>query len=103
MIEAIKQFDIERQEEVNMRVGVHTGTVLCGIVGMKRFKFDVWSNDVTFANKLESTGKPGRVHLSEKTLQFLNDQYLVEQGDTINGRSLLNQILRIIYLLFLNF
>ncbi|KOC65195.1 Adenylate cyclase type 9 [Habropoda laboriosa] len=85
MIEAIKQFDIERREGVNMRVGVHTGTVLCGIVGTKRFKFDVWSNDVTLANKLESTGKPGRVHLSEKTLSFLNDRYLTEEGDLING------------------
>ncbi|XP_026668836.1 adenylate cyclase type 9 isoform X2 [Ceratina calcarata] len=85
MIEAIKQFDIERREGVNMRVGVHTGTVLCGIVGTKRFKFDVWSNDVSLANKLESTGKPGRVHLSERTLSFLNDQYLTEEGDLING------------------
>ncbi|KZC13805.1 Adenylate cyclase type 9 [Dufourea novaeangliae] len=85
MIEAIKQFDIERREGVNMRVGVHTGTVLCGIVGTKRFKFDVWSNDVTLANKLESTGKPGRVHLSENTLSFLNDEYITEEGDLING------------------
>ncbi|XP_076168886.1 adenylyl cyclase 13E isoform X2 [Ptiloglossa arizonensis] len=85
MIEAIKQFDIERREGVNMRVGVHTGTVLCGIVGTKRFKFDVWSNDVTLANKLESTGKPGRVHLSENTLSFLNDRYITEEGDLVNG------------------
>lgn len=96
MIEAIKQFDIERREGVNMRVGVHTGTVLCGIVGTKRFKFDVWSNDVTLANKLESTGKPGRVHLSEKTLNFLNDRYLTEEGDLINGINIIIIILIIV-------
>ncbi|XP_043471467.1 adenylate cyclase type 9 isoform X1 [Leptopilina heterotoma] len=83
MIEAIKQFDIERREGVNMRVGVHTGTVLCGIVGTKRFKFDVWSNDVTLANKLESTGSAGRVHLSEKTFNFLDDHYLMEDAEPI--------------------
>ncbi|XP_068627804.1 adenylate cyclase type 9 [Battus philenor] len=85
MIEAIQEFDRERGEGVNMRVGVHTGTVLCGIVGTRRFKFDVWSNDVTFANKMESTGKPGRVHISEQTSKFLVGSYVLEEGDEVFG------------------
>ena len=87
MISAIKEFDEDRHESVNMRVGIHTGTVLCGIVGKTRFKFDVWSNDVNFANKMESTGKPGQVHISEKTYKFLKDDYLVEEGEILNGKS----------------
>ena len=84
MISAIKEFDEDRHESVNMRVGIHTGTVLCGIVGKTRFKFDVWSNDVTLANKMESTGKPGMVHISEKTYSFLEKDYLVEEGEMYN-------------------
>ncbi|KAM7291074.1 adenylate cyclase type 9 [Ixodes scapularis] len=80
MIRAIGEFDEDTDESVNMRVGVHTGTVLCGIVGTKRFKFDVWSNDVSYANKMESTGKPGRVHISEVTHGFLVDHYHMEEG-----------------------
>uniref|UniRef100_A0A1A8GAD3 adenylate cyclase n=1 Tax=Nothobranchius korthausae TaxID=1143690 RepID=A0A1A8GAD3_9TELE len=80
MIQAIEQFCQEKREMVNMRVGVHTGTVLCGILGMKRFKFDVWSNDVNLANLMEQLGVAGKVHLSQATFNFLDDRYLHEDG-----------------------
>ncbi|XP_059486441.1 adenylate cyclase type 9 isoform X2 [Neocloeon triangulifer] len=83
MIVAIQAFDRERNEDVNMRVGVHTGTVLCGIVGTRRFKFDVWSNDVTLANRMESTGQPGKVHISEATSKYLNDMYILKEAETV--------------------
>ncbi|XP_077305391.1 adenylate cyclase type 9 [Lithobates pipiens] len=80
MIEAIEQFCQEKKEMVNMRVGVHTGTVLCGILGMRRFKFDVWSNDVNLANLMEQLGVAGKVHISEKTAKYLDDRYLMEDS-----------------------
>ncbi|XP_049822656.1 adenylate cyclase type 9 isoform X2 [Aethina tumida] len=85
MVEAIKEYDNEKNQGINMRVGIHTGKVLFGIVGTRRFKFDVWSNDVTLANRMESTGKPGMVHISEKTLKFLDDQYLTEDAEPVFG------------------
>ncbi|KAK1799191.1 hypothetical protein P4O66_007444, partial [Electrophorus voltai] len=80
MIQAIEQFCQNKNEMVNMRVGIHTGTVLCGILGMKRFKFDVWSNDVNLANLMEQLGVAGKVHLSEATANFLDDRYVWEDG-----------------------
>jgi len=86
MCVAIQEFDRVHSEEVNMRVGVHTGTVLCGIVGTRRFKFDVWSHDVTLANMMESEGKPGRVHVSDDTYRFIKDLYEVEAGEVVDGK-----------------
>ncbi|XP_054741166.1 adenylyl cyclase X E-like [Anastrepha obliqua] len=80
MISDIRQERRSKNLEIDMRIGVHTGSVLSGVIGAAKWQFDIYSKDVDIANRLESTGQPGRVHVSRETLRNLHDSFEYEAG-----------------------
>jgi tetratricopeptide (TPR) repeat protein len=56
-----------------MRVGIHTGQVVAGIVGVKKFQYDIWGDTVNIASRMESSGKVGKVNISASTYDYIKD------------------------------
>ena len=57
-----------------MRIGIHTGTVIAGIIGSSVVRYDIFGSDVLIANKMESAGTPGRINISEETKNLLESK-----------------------------
>ncbi|XP_035429274.2 adenylyl cyclase 78C [Spodoptera frugiperda] len=84
MIRVIREVRREKKHlavDLNMRIGIHSGTVLCGVFGQLKWQLDLWSRDVTIANRIESSGLPGRVHISSSTYECLDGAFVVEPGE----------------------
>ena len=56
-----------------MRVGIHTGQVVAGIVGVKKFQYDIWGDTVNIANRMETSGEIGKVNISETTYNLIKE------------------------------
>ena len=58
-----------------MRIGIHTGPLIAGVVGMKKFSYDVWGGTVNLASRMESNGEAGKINISGDTYKFIKDKF----------------------------
>jgi|GEM_PF-2992321 len=60
---------------IEFRIGIHTGPVITGVVGLKKFSYDIWGDTVNLAARMEQHGQPGKINISGKTYQLIHDTY----------------------------
>jgi adenylate cyclase len=73
---------------LRMRIGVHSGPIVAGVIGLRKFTYDLWGDTVNVASRMESTGEPGRIHVSVNTANLIRKDFQLESRGSIEVKSL---------------
>jgi class 3 adenylate cyclase len=74
--------------EWNIRIGINTGQLVAGVVGKKKYAYDIWGSTVNVASRMESNGEPGRVNISSATYELIKDKYLCTHRGKIFAKNI---------------
>lgn len=80
---AIQNFNSRNQRHFQIRIGIHSGSVVAGVIGLKKFIYDLWGDTVNTASRMESHGIAGTIQVSEDTYQLLKRAYELEPRGSI--------------------
>ncbi|MDY6807028.1 MAG: PAS domain S-box protein [Cyanobacteriota bacterium] len=84
MQQAITQFSNDLGEPFQIRIGINTGPVVAGVIGIKKFIYDMWGDTVNVASRMESQGIPGKIQITQETYKLLKDKFLLLERGTIS-------------------
>ncbi len=92
MQDRIDEFSQREGVTLAIRIGIHTGNVVAGVIGTKKFAYDLWGDTVNIASRMESQGLPGKIQVTETVYQRLRDRYCLEyRGEiAIKGKGTMN-------------
>jgi sensor domain CHASE-containing protein/class 3 adenylate cyclase len=80
----IREMSQAKSESFTMRIGINTGRVVAGVIGTKKFSYDLWGDAVNVASRMESSGEPGKIQVSETTYEVLKDKYIFQPRGLIS-------------------
>ena len=83
MLEVVRGLDLSGHGPLQLRIGLHTGPVVAGVIGQRKFSYDLWGDTVNTASRLESHGTAGRVHVAASTRERLAHRFEFELRGTI--------------------
>ncbi|MFN2202625.1 MAG: adenylate/guanylate cyclase domain-containing protein [Caldilineaceae bacterium] len=84
MLDEVQALNERGEISCQVRIGMHSGPVVAGVIGERKFAYDVWGDTVNTASRMESHGVPGRIQVSQRTRDLVNDHYLLEPRGVVN-------------------
>ena len=87
-VEKLKQERVSLNKPYfELRIGIHTGPVVAGVVGIKKFQYDIWGDTVNLAARMEQSGVPGKINISQHTYELVKDQFTCVHRGKIEAKN----------------
>jgi guanylate cyclase len=83
MRDAIATSAFASQPSLTLRIGINSGPVVAGVIGTKRFLYDLWGDAVNIASRMETNGTPGEIQITRATYELLKDEFVCTLRGTI--------------------
>ncbi|MCY1243107.1 Adenylate cyclase [compost metagenome] len=88
MMESLSRFNARSGYGLQLRVGIHSGAVIAGVIGRRKFIYDLWGETVNIASRMESHGIAGCVQVTEATRQMLGKPFVLEARGAIDVKGI---------------